>query len=101
MRGIPSRTCSWRWWARSRRCCCFHGCRTGRFENSRDRLEHHDGNGRTGLGQELLGEAIAQARARGCRRITLPTDEVNADAQRFYVRQGSSISPMRAMRLVL
>lgn len=54
-----------------------------------------------GLGQELLGEAIAQAWARGCRRITLLTDEVNADAQRFYKRQGFSVSPMRAMRLML
>lgn len=54
-----------------------------------------------GLGETLLREAIAQARARGCRRITLLTDEVNAAAQRFYARQGFTASPMRPMRLML
>lgn len=54
-----------------------------------------------GLGEKLLREAIAQARARGCRRITLLTDADNAAAQRFYARQGFTVSPMLPMRLML
>lgn len=54
-----------------------------------------------GLGQRLLAQAIAQARASGCRRITLLTDGVNEAAQRFYARQGFTVSPMRPMRLLL
>ncbi|MGQ0672271.1 MAG: GNAT family N-acetyltransferase, partial [Hyphomicrobium sp.] len=39
-----------------------------------------------GIGERLMREAIATARADGCRRITLLTDGDNAAAHRFYER---------------
>lgn len=54
-----------------------------------------------GLGDRLLREALAQARARGCRRVTLLNDADNQAAQRFYARQGFTGAPMRPMRLLL
>ena len=54
-----------------------------------------------GLGTQLLEAAIATARSRGCRRITLLTDADNADAQRFYARQGFARSSMIPLRLPL
>ncbi|GAB3392889.1 GNAT family N-acetyltransferase [Azotobacter armeniacus] len=54
-----------------------------------------------GLGTQLLEAAIATARVRGCRRITLLTDADNRDAQRFYARQGFARSPMIPLRLAL
>jgi GNAT superfamily N-acetyltransferase len=54
-----------------------------------------------GVGTQLLTTAIACARERGCRRITLLTDRANATAQRFYARQGFSASGMLPMRLLL
>lgn len=54
-----------------------------------------------GLGTRLLEAAIATARSRGCRRITLLTDADNAEAQRFYARSGFARSPMIPLRLAL
>lgn len=54
-----------------------------------------------GLGTQLLKAAIATAKSRGCRRITLLTDADNADAQRFYARQGFARSSMIPLRLPL
>ena len=54
-----------------------------------------------GVGSELLREAIALARARGCRRITLLTDADNVRAQAFYRAQGFAMSPMVPLRLAL
>ncbi len=54
-----------------------------------------------GLGSALLEHAIAHARASGCRRITLLTDDDNAAAQRFYGRHGFVRSPMRPLRRAL
>lgn len=54
-----------------------------------------------GVGSDLLREAIAHARAQGCRRITLLTDGTNEAAQRFYARHGFARSGMMAMRLAL
>lgn len=54
-----------------------------------------------GLGTQLLEAAIATAKARGCRRITLLTDGDNLDAQRFYARQGFARSTMIPLRLAL
>lgn len=54
-----------------------------------------------GVGAQLLQRAIALARAKGCRRITLLTDGVNEVAQRFYAKQGFAASSMVAMRLPL
>ena len=54
-----------------------------------------------GTGSRLLEAAIAHARQRGCRRLTLLTDHDNQGAQRFYARQGFAHSPMVPMRLML
>ncbi len=54
-----------------------------------------------GAGSELLAQAISVARAQGCKRITLLTDQSNASAQRFYARQGFVPSGMLPMRLSL
>lgn len=55
----------------------------------------------SGVGSQLLSAAIATARARGCKRITLLTDRANEAAQRFYARQGFVVSSMVPMRLLL
>lgn len=55
----------------------------------------------SGLGGQLLEAAIAHARHRGCRRITLLTDDTNLGAQRFYGRHGFTPSTMLPFRLVL
>lgn len=52
-----------------------------------------------GIGSQLLARAIALARGKGCRRITLLTDRANESAQRFYAKQGFAASSMMAMRL--
>lgn len=54
-----------------------------------------------GLGTRLLEAAIATARSRGCRRITLLTDADNTKAQRFYARSGFARSSMIPLRLAL
>ncbi|WP_347988333.1 GNAT family N-acetyltransferase [Methylomonas sp. AM2-LC] len=54
-----------------------------------------------GLGTQLLEAAILFAKQQGCQRITLLTDQVNQDAQRFYARQGFKLSGMVPMRLDL
>ncbi|TBU97818.1 GNAT family N-acetyltransferase [Stutzerimonas kirkiae] len=57
-------------------------------------------NRASGFGSQLLDAAIAHARQRGCRRITLLTDSDNHAAQRFYARQGFQPSSMLPMRLL-
>ena len=42
----------------------------------------------SGLGQELLGWAVAEARRRGCALVQLTTDKRRTDAHRFYERLG-------------
>lgn len=54
-----------------------------------------------GVGSQLLTEAIAYARKRGCLRITLLTDHDNLIAQRFYAKQGFTLSTMVPLRLSL
>ena len=54
-----------------------------------------------GAGSELLAQAISVARAEGCKRITLLTDQSNEPAQRFYAKQGFVPSGMLPMRLSL
>jgi len=54
-----------------------------------------------GIGSLLLEEAVIVARASGCRRITLLTDENNVAAQRFYGRHGFERSSMLPLRLHL
>lgn len=53
-----------------------------------------------GVGSALLTAAIDFARVQRCPRITLLTDRVNADAQRFYARHGFVASDMLPMRRV-
>lgn len=54
-----------------------------------------------GLGSRLLEHALAEARAAGCKRVTLLTDAANAGARRFYARHGFVESPMRPLRRML
>jgi len=54
-----------------------------------------------GVGGRLLRHAIADARALGCTRITLLTDDANEGAQRFYERAGFVRSAMVPLRLDL
>ncbi|HES77338.1 MAG TPA: GNAT family N-acetyltransferase [bacterium] len=55
----------------------------------------------SGIGSQLLTQAIALARSQGCKRITLLTDGNNAAAQHFYAQHGFSRSEMLPMRLSL
>ena len=55
---------------------------------------------RKGLGKQLLREAIAFARQRGCLRLTLLTDFDNDAAISFYQNAGFSLSKMIPLRLV-
>ena len=55
----------------------------------------------SGAGSALLKEALRQARAAGCKRVTLLTDDINVAAQRFYARHGFMPSPMRPLRCLL
>lgn len=53
-----------------------------------------------GLGGQMIAHALTEARAAGCRRVTLLTDRDNAGARRFYTRRGfveSSMLPLRRM----
>lgn len=54
-----------------------------------------------GIGGALIEAAVAAARARGCRRVTLLTDGTNRDAQRLYARHGFVASAMLPMRRLL
>jgi ribosomal protein S18 acetylase RimI-like enzyme len=51
-----------------------------------------------GVGSELISHAMLFAKAKGCQRITLLTDDDNQDAHRFYVRNGFSRSSMVPFR---
>lgn len=54
-----------------------------------------------GLGSQLMEAAISLARQQGCRRITLLTDQDNEVAQRFYQKQGFTVSTMLPLRMIL
>jgi len=54
-----------------------------------------------GVGSRLLKAAIDHARRHGFLRITLLTDKMNSDAQRFYQRHGFAESGMTTFRLSL
>lgn len=51
-----------------------------------------------GLGRSLLGAALALARRRGWKRVSLLTDADNARAQALYRSHGFESSPMRPYR---
>jgi GNAT superfamily N-acetyltransferase len=54
-----------------------------------------------GVGSQLMTQAIATARAAGCRRITVLSDRDNGAAHRFYQRHGFTLSTMVPLRLAL
>jgi len=72
----------------------------GRAAWLEDMVVHPDWRGQ-GIGARLLQEAIRQARAAGCCRITLLTDAGNVAAQEFYGRAGFARSAMVPLRLKL
>ncbi|HUB87789.1 MAG TPA: GNAT family N-acetyltransferase [Verrucomicrobiae bacterium] len=72
----------------------------GRAAWLEDMVVHPVRRGR-GIGEQLLREAIKDARASGCSRITLLTDGSNGSAQRFYERAGFVRSQMVPFRLSL
>jgi len=53
-----------------------------------------------GIGSALLEHVVLFARQSGYRRITLLTDRVNANAQRFYKRHGFAASDMVPYRML-
>lgn len=55
----------------------------------------------SGIGAALIERAIAEARNRGCKRITLLTDASNEATHHFYQRQGFVKSAMIPLRLML
>ena len=65
-----------------------------------DLIIHQDFRGH-GLGSKLLNHALNYAKSKDFKRITLLTDRINADAQRFYKRHGFFESAMLPMRYVL
>ena len=54
-----------------------------------------------GVGSELISFALNFSKKKGCKRITLLTDDDNEDTHRFYLRFGFSRSPMVPFRLSL
>ncbi len=64
-----------------------------------DVIVHPDHRGQ-GYGTRLLQYAIQFAREKQFKRITLLTDEISAESQRFFQRNGFQHSHMIPMRLV-
>ena len=60
------------------------GSERAQIEAVRVTASHRGG----GLGRELIGWAVDQARERGCGLVQLTTDATRADAQRFYESLG-------------
>ncbi len=65
-----------------------------------DVVVHRDYRGR-GYGDKLLKHAIAYAKKKDFLRITLLTDRMNEDGQRFFKSHGFFVSNMIPMRHVL
>jgi GNAT superfamily N-acetyltransferase len=55
----------------------------------------------SGVGSQLLEQAIQFARLNNCKRITLLTDHTNEVAQHFYQKHGFGFSTMIPLRLSL
>jgi ribosomal protein S18 acetylase RimI-like enzyme len=72
----------------------------GRAAWMEDLVLHPDHRGK-GIGETLLKEATASAKAAGCTRITVLTDATNYLAIRFYKNQGFIRSGMVPFRLYL
>ncbi|MCI4064984.1 GNAT family N-acetyltransferase [Micromonospora sp. R77] len=73
-----------------------HGAERSLIESVRVRS---DLRGR-GLGRELMGWAVDQARRRGCALVQLTTDKSRADAHRFY-RDLGFVASHEGMKLAL
>ncbi len=54
-----------------------------------------------GYGSRLVSEVENFARQKGFKRITLLTDKISAESQRFFQRHGYAFSNMIPMRLLL
>lgn len=54
-----------------------------------------------GVGGRLINHAVEFAQEKGCKRITLLTDNDNSGSHRFYRRHGFACSPMAAFRRLL
>ncbi len=54
-----------------------------------------------GIGAAMLAHAVVGAREAGCLRLTLLSDEDNAQAHAVYAAEGFQFSGMRPMRLKL
>jgi GNAT superfamily N-acetyltransferase len=65
-----------------------------------DVIVHRDYRGR-GFGEMLLRHAVEYAKKKDFQRITLLTDRLNADGQRFFREHGFFESKMIPMRLML
>ena len=65
-----------------------------------DVIVHHDFRGR-GFGDKLVNHAIEYAKKKDFLRITLLTDRLNEDGQRFFRTHGFVESKMIPMRLFL
>jgi GNAT superfamily N-acetyltransferase len=65
-----------------------------------DMVVLHEYRGR-GIGAALLAYAVVGAREEGCMRLTLLSDEDNAQAHSVYAAEGFQFSGMRPMRLKL
>ncbi len=65
-----------------------------------DVVVHRDFRGR-GCGDRLIRHAIDYAQKKDFLRITLLTDRLNEDGQRFFAAHGFFVSKMIPMRLVL
>jgi len=65
-----------------------------------DMVVLHEYRGR-GIGAALLAHAVVGAREEGCLRLTLLSDEDNAQAHGVYAAEGFQFSGMRPMRLKL
>jgi GNAT superfamily N-acetyltransferase len=55
----------------------------------------------SGIGSKLIAQGIETARADGCQRVTVLSDQNNLDAHRLYERFGFVRSAMVPFRLVL
>jgi ribosomal protein S18 acetylase RimI-like enzyme len=72
----------------------------GRVAGLEDCVVHPDHRGK-GVGEELLGYVLEQAKKEGALRVMLLTDGDNTRAQALYRKLGFTPSSMLAMRLKL
>jgi GNAT superfamily N-acetyltransferase len=62
--------------------------RTGAWRAQVEAVRVGAGARGAGLGAELIGWAVEEARRRGCALVQLTTDKSRGDAHRFYARMG-------------